>query len=187
MQPYFDNDTQRQFLYKYLDQAQVYFEFGSGGSTYQANIRDNIKVMHSVESDPQWYDKVLDNCPNKSKFRFHYVDVKCRPNTLGLPGPDCPISYAREYPKVIDQMDDESVDLVFVDGRFRVSCALHAFRKLKADGLLVVDDYCPRTEYFRIEKYYEMIDKCQNRIAVFRKRDVKPSGHDIMMSEFCAI
>ena len=30
-------------IYKYLDKATVYFEYGSGGSTYQASIRDNIK------------------------------------------------------------------------------------------------------------------------------------------------
>jgi hypothetical protein len=38
-------------FYKYLDKINVYFEYGSGGSTYQASIRDNIVKVYSVESD----------------------------------------------------------------------------------------------------------------------------------------
>lgn len=30
-------------FYRYLDKATVYFEYGSGGSTYQANLRPNIQ------------------------------------------------------------------------------------------------------------------------------------------------
>jgi len=38
-------------FYKYLDKANIYFEFGSGGSTYQSAQRSNIKTIYSVESD----------------------------------------------------------------------------------------------------------------------------------------
>lgn len=31
-------------FYKYLD--NIYFEYGSGGSTYQASIRKNIKTIY---------------------------------------------------------------------------------------------------------------------------------------------
>ena len=32
----------KQMFYKYLDNSKIYFEYGSGGSTYQASIRNNI-------------------------------------------------------------------------------------------------------------------------------------------------
>jgi hypothetical protein len=38
-------------FYKFLEKSTNYFEFGSGGSTYQASIRKNIKQIYSIESD----------------------------------------------------------------------------------------------------------------------------------------
>ena len=32
---------------------KIYFEYGFGGSTYQASTRDNIIKIYSVESDEQ--------------------------------------------------------------------------------------------------------------------------------------
>jgi len=32
----------KKMFYKYLDNSKIYFEYGSGGSTYQASIRNNI-------------------------------------------------------------------------------------------------------------------------------------------------
>ena len=41
-------------FYRYLDKATIYFEYGSGGSTYQANLRPNIQKIYTVESDKTW-------------------------------------------------------------------------------------------------------------------------------------
>ena len=51
--------------YKYLDKAKIYFEYGSGGSTYQASIRDNIKKIYCVESDLNWLNKLKENIKKK--------------------------------------------------------------------------------------------------------------------------
>jgi len=53
MEPHLSKNDKKIF-YKYLDNANVYFEYGSGGSTYQASIRKNIKTIYSVESDITW-------------------------------------------------------------------------------------------------------------------------------------
>ena len=45
-------------FYRHLKNIDVYFEYGSGGSTYQASIRENIKTIYSVESDIQWQKKL---------------------------------------------------------------------------------------------------------------------------------
>lgn len=42
MQPHLGR-IDKQLFYQYLDKCNVYFEYGSGGSTYQAAIRNNIK------------------------------------------------------------------------------------------------------------------------------------------------
>ena len=57
MEPHLSKNDIKLF-YKYLDKGNVYFEYGSGGSTYQASIRKNIKTIYSVESDISWQKKL---------------------------------------------------------------------------------------------------------------------------------
>ena len=38
-------------FYQYLYRETVYFEYWSGGSTYQANLRPNVQKIYTVESD----------------------------------------------------------------------------------------------------------------------------------------
>ena len=37
------SENDMKMFYKYLDKSTFYFEYWSGGSTYQANFRPNIK------------------------------------------------------------------------------------------------------------------------------------------------
>jgi len=64
MQPHMSRDDMLMF-YRYLAKSKSYFEFGSGGSTYQASIRDNIQRIVSVESDFEWHTKL------KSLIKIH--------------------------------------------------------------------------------------------------------------------
>ena len=57
MEPYISKNDKKLF-YKYLDNTNVYFEYGTGGSTYQASIRENIRTIYSVESDSEWCKKL---------------------------------------------------------------------------------------------------------------------------------
>jgi hypothetical protein len=44
-------ETDMKMFNRYLDKSTVYFEYGSGGSTYQANLKPNIQKIYTVESD----------------------------------------------------------------------------------------------------------------------------------------
>ena len=70
-------------FYRHLENVNVYFEYGSGGSTYQASIRNNIKYIYSVESDPLWHQKLQQviNNPNTSNIIFNEMDT--RPRSAG--------------------------------------------------------------------------------------------------------
>ena len=57
MEPMLSKQDKAMF-YRHLDRTRVYFEYGSGGSTYQASIRPNIKKIYSVESDIEWQTKL---------------------------------------------------------------------------------------------------------------------------------
>ena len=103
MQPHLGRND-KQLFYKYLDKSQVYFEYGAGGSTYQAAIRDNIKKIYSVESDGEWHRKLQDNIPNKNHIKFLYNEMKTLPNTWGYPGPGSThtqwINYSNQLPNL---------------------------------------------------------------------------------------
>jgi hypothetical protein len=65
-------------FYNFLNNASVYFEYGSGGSTYQASIRDNINKIYSVESDTHWQD-LLKIKINKNNINFIFNEMDTRP------------------------------------------------------------------------------------------------------------
>lgn len=73
MIPHFSNNDLNMF-YKYLNKSKNYFEFGSGGSTYQASIINNIQNIISIESDKEWYDLLIKNINDKSKLNNILID-----------------------------------------------------------------------------------------------------------------
>lgn len=52
-----NEDAERELFFRYLEKSQVYFEFGSGGSTFKA-LNMPIKEVYSVESSKSWYDNM---------------------------------------------------------------------------------------------------------------------------------
>jgi hypothetical protein len=69
MEPWLSTNDKILF-YKYLEKISGYFEYGSGGSTYQASIRNNIKKIYSVESDLAWYNKTKNSIKHQN---FAYI------------------------------------------------------------------------------------------------------------------
>lgn len=88
---------------KYLDNFSVYFEYGSGDSTYDALIKDNIKKVYSVESDYEWLTKLKNvieerkDIKKKNKFISFYNEMDTQPNTLGYPGKNATYTQKIKY------------------------------------------------------------------------------------------
>jgi len=186
MIPYFKKNDLQMF-YKYLDKAKVYFEYGAGGSTYQASIRKNIVKMYSVESDPDWYKKVCENIQNKEKARIIYKDLNTRKNK-GYPG-KIPIEDCWVYSNVIKTIKANTVDLVLIDGRFRVACALKCFNNITKDAFIIFDDFLKRSYYKEVLNYYEIVEKTSdNSMVVLKKKNVAyPSDELIQKYEKIAL
>jgi len=85
MKPWLAEEDEKMF-YRYLDKASVYFEYGSGGSTYQASIRNNIKKIYSVESDIEWQSKLKYGTIQNSNVTYIFNEMNTLPNTWGYPG-----------------------------------------------------------------------------------------------------
>ena len=163
----------KNLLYKYLDNTNVYFEYGSGGSTYQASIRENIRTIYSVESDSEWRKK-LKQIITKPNIRYIYNEMDTRPNNLGNPGKNATniqkINYSNHMRK-LSKEEQDSIDLVFIDGRFRVACCLKCYDIIKDTCLIAFDDFLNRAHYHIVLEYFDIIEKTKdNRMVILKKK-----------------
>lgn len=106
-----------------LDNPRV-LEFGCGGSTiYMSKFTDRLIT---IEHNKEWIDKVNAYLEGqKEKVKHYPVDIRHIP----LP-----------YHAVCGEFEDDSFDLVIVDGRGRNECIKHAKRLVKEGGVLMLDN-----------------------------------------------
>lgn len=126
------------------------FEYGAGGSTLFF-LRNGATVI-TVDHDAVWIENVRRMvCKRGYRNWTHFVKPPVdAPAAIDM-APEDPDSYVssgeefagrsfRSYASVIDTFEDESFDLVLVDGRARPSCGKHARFKVKKGGYLVLDN-----------------------------------------------
>jgi hypothetical protein len=177
LQPHFLVNDKKMF-YKYLDKATYYLEYGSGGSTYQACIRNNLKKIISVESDMEWHNKLKDivkNIDKNNNIIFKYCDMKTIPNNWGYPGIDSNLNDWINYSNVIKTIDNNissKIDLILIDGRFRVACCLKCYNVINDNCLIIFDDFLNRNYYHIVLDYFEIIDKTEDNTMVVLKKIV---------------
>lgn len=160
-------------FYKYLDNANNYFEYGSGGSTYQASIRKNIKSIYSVESDIFWQKK-LKRIINKANISYIFNEMDTQPNTWGNPGKEATNEQKINYSShmgFLNKTQQKSLDLVLIDGRFRVACCLKCYDIINENCLIAFDDFLNRPQYHIVLKYFDVVEKTlDNRMIILKKK-----------------
>ena len=175
--------TDIQLFYKYLDKSHCYFEYGSGGSTYQAYIRDNISKIYSVESDIEWQNKLKNITSNSDKINHIYIDINAEPNNWGNPGDLATDEQKQLYSRQITLLADDdkrAIDCVFIDGRFRVACALHTFNTINDDTFVLFDDFIPRRHYHIVMNYYDIIEHASQLVVLKKKKDCIPPSKELI-------
>jgi len=159
---------------KYVKKANVYFEYGSGGSTNYVSALSNLKKIYSVESDIFFHRKLKKEIKNISKVGFIVVNLMCKPNNFGRPGRNCSKKKIIEYQDSIKKVS-EKIDVVFVDGRFRVCCCLKCHKHISKDTVVLFDDFFNRPEYHIVLDFYNIIERAKNgKMAVLTKKITAP-------------
>ena len=176
-------ENDKKLFYKYLDNASKYLEFGSGGSTFQAAIRPNITQIISVESDIGWISKIKENLPADKQIDFRYIDLKPVQNTWGYPGPFCTTENKILYSNVICDITDK-LDLILIDGRFRVACCLKCFNKISDECIIAFDDFLDRPQYHIVLDYYEIVEKTNNNSLVFLKKKAASGPEEELIKKY---
>ena len=97
------------------------------------------------------------------------------PNNWGHPGPNATdiqkINYS-SHMKKLSKEQQQAIDLVFIDGRFRVSCCLKCFDIIKDDCLIAFDDFLNRKHYHIVLAYFDIVEKTEdNRMVILKKKN----------------
>lgn len=175
--PHFDSAETTRWFSERLAKAKMYLEYGAGGSTCLA-AKNGVRFV-SVDSDPYFLESVRKKIIASQQYRpdeqvFHHADIGLtggwgKPVLWGLPSDERLESF-RRYSDIPAEIGTKFPlpDLVLVDGRFRVACALKALRALQHEQgwLLLVDDYRGRQGYQVIAEFGRL-QTYVGRMAVF--------------------
>jgi hypothetical protein len=154
---------------KYLDNPsnsiKKYFEFGSGNSTIYTANKLTVAKVYSVENDKQWHRRII-NVHHK-KIEIQYANTDSPNNSYGKPTKIDKRKFANYYRgyKV-----SYNCNIIMIDGRFRVSCALDIFNKINENVIVLFDDFVNRTsKYDCVLKYFNVVEKGERMIVLCRK------------------
>jgi hypothetical protein len=108
----------------------------------------NAGTVISIEHDANWYKLVQERIDRRVDLRLiePEVDESATADDIANPSAavsaDVPSSGRRftAYVEAIDSFEDESFDVVLVDGRARPACIHHGAPKVRQGGLLIVDN-----------------------------------------------
>lgn len=175
--PFFDAESTR-FFADVISGTDHYLEYGSGGSTLLAH--QYAQNLVSVESDRRFLKAVqrkLSQQPLGADTVLIHVNIGLTEHwgkpVFTKPTPrrlhrwqkyaQSPWAYFRR--RAIEP------DLILVDGRFRVACALESLLNLSAENpcRILMDDYASRDHYKVVEEVADLIDM-KGRMAVFQRK-----------------
>jgi len=156
--------------------ARAYVEFGSGGSTVYVD-RAGIPAI-SVENDP-YYARAVAARLNGGRVTQRVVRMGIT-QAWGVPlFPKA--KWARAYVSAPWDLVPFP-DLVLVDGRYRVACALEAARRARDAGVaatLMFDDYAARPHYHAVERHLGQ-PELPGRAAMFRIGEAEVTEADVL-------
>ena len=102
-----------------LNKQQKVFEFGSGNSTrYFAH---KCATIISAEHDKEWYEAGIKDKPENAIIML------------------LPLDSDGAYCRAAQQINNR-YDIIIVDGRDRVNCAIQSVNALSEKGVLILDD-----------------------------------------------
>lgn len=155
----------------FLTDNTTFFEFGSGCTSIIAKYY--AKKTYAVEGNKEWYEKGI---KNGLKDIIIFKDLK--PDGTGSlwssPGKNSTLEDWKNYFQSYNK--EYNADLILIDGRFRIACALDIFNKINRDTIILIHEYF-RPQYLIIENYYDYIYHW-NTLYMFRK---KPNINEISL------
>jgi len=182
----------------YVSKAKTYVEWGSGGSTLTALDVSKAEIW-SIESDWQLVAELAEmrRCGDaEMRRRLHILyapvgetrewgypkDFDSR--HIHIPKVDC-LHMNRGYPSYANRMFNAlSADVYFIDGRFRVACAMVVLL-YNPKATVLVHDFVGRARYAPILNHYEVIDKQDTLVVLKAKEPIYYGLIERTFNEYC--
>ncbi|WP_280549003.1 tetratricopeptide repeat protein [Halomonas sp. 11-S5] len=180
----FMSSAERDLFRKSLFRAKHYFEFGSGGSTVWA-VEQGL-TAYGVESDANWVNalkaKLGDGCQVK------VVDIGPT-REWGYP---VSLDHSERFPDYSRAIHshDMAFDLILVDGRFRVACALSAVKHLlkhhpdPTEARIFIHDFWDRPPYHAVLEFLEPLESVETAGLFRLKEDIDKQRLDQVWKVF---
>ena len=144
-----------------------------GGRNLTEILRErHMKSYNQVNKEIKQLENFIKKINEDIKFNIdiQYIDINAKPNGWGYPSDETKKENWEKYSRSILN-HDEIFDLILVDGRFRVACALCSLYKMDENSVLLFDDYVSRKYYHILQDFFYPIETVDNNMKVFKKRD----------------
>lgn len=147
---------ERDLLQEWSASRSHIVEFGCGGSTVLF-LEATSAVIDSVDNNKDWVERVsAEPCPAEAirNGRLKICLVDTGPvGRWGFPTDDATKPLWRNYPRAVwNGLRPPAVDLVFVDGRFRVACTLRALLQPQPPAIFALHDF-----WTRLDRYADVL------------------------------
>lgn len=159
-------------LRRLVRDAGTMVEFGAGTSTFFA-LACGVRRMVSVESDPGWIARLREDrrCADaeaSGRLTLFHADIG-PVRDRGYPVDRRRMDLWAAYADAPWPFCEEEVDVVLVDGRFRVACALTAALRCGPRTAILIHDYAKRTYYHAVEQHLPKVGGAGG-LALFENR-----------------
>ena len=191
-----ESDLLRQEMAK----AGSYLEFGTGGSTLLA-AEAGIRRIVSVDSDQAWVGKIEEKLGvNRPRFDIELIHCDIgRTVDWGFPVDrehitNWPQYFIQPWQRFLSR--HETPDLIYIDGRFRVACALysllnlhlHRSRLFRKAARLLIHDFSDRPYYDAVLAFASVVAAVNTLVVLEPKPRVSQSGllQELLLFQFDA-
>lgn len=145
-------------ILKLLKPHHIMLEWGSGGSTIL--FSPFVKQYCSIEHKREWFDAIKNEL---IKHRIgHNITFYCIP-VLN--------NDFKEYVRKMEDFKVQKFDIVLIDGRRRIHCAIQVLPYITKESYVILHD-AQREKYQSILKYYNLYAKIDN-LYILNKNDGK--------------
>lgn len=107
-----------EFLRKRITPSMKVFEYGAGNSTLW--WADRVQDVISIEHDQEWFDRI-------NQYKNTNINLIFKK-----------LIYNGDYSKEV--LNWSNLDVIVIDGRDRVNCAINSFNSLSESGVIIWDD-----------------------------------------------
>lgn len=162
---------ERTLFESFVHRCDRYLEFGTGGSTWLAASTKKRWVV-SIDSSKDWLERVAvetQSCQTQPDLIFADIGPT---KEWGFPkSEETKAKWPVYHELVWSRAGAEQSDLFFVDGRFRVACALQCLIRSQLGAVLGVHDFEDRAHYHVLLEFAREIARSR-RLSFFLRRNV---------------